>query len=135
MARLHVIADKPVQALKRKIKALTQRLSHLDFKIALIRINRILRGWANYFKHAVAKHTMARLHTFVWWRVIHWVMHRHRMKWKAVRRWLRTPHKPGHGRPLDSRGALLAIEQRIQGRSLLRQQASQARQPQLPSAR
>ncbi|MFD8395797.1 group II intron maturase-specific domain-containing protein [Streptomyces sp. NPDC059680] len=30
------------------------------YKIALIRINRILRGWANYFKHAVAKHTMAR---------------------------------------------------------------------------
>ncbi len=85
------IADKPVQALKRKIKALTQKLSHLDYKIALIRINQILRGWANYFKHAVAKHTMARLHTFVWWRVIHWVMHRHRMKWKAVRRWLRTP--------------------------------------------
>ncbi|MEV5012756.1 group II intron maturase-specific domain-containing protein [Streptomyces sp. NPDC055692] len=85
------IADKPVQTLKRKIKALTQKLSHLDYKIALIRINQILRGWANYFKHAVAKHTMARLHTFVWWRMIHWVMHRRRMKWKAVRRWLRTP--------------------------------------------
>ncbi|MGP4030088.1 reverse transcriptase domain-containing protein [Actinomadura sp. 3N407] len=67
------IADKPVESLKRKIKALTQRLSHLDFKIALIRINQILRGWANYFKHAVAKHTMQRLHTFVWWRVVRWV--------------------------------------------------------------
>jgi hypothetical protein len=57
------IGDKPVASLKRKIKALTQRLSYLDYKIALIRINQILRGWANYFKHAVAKHTMQSLHT------------------------------------------------------------------------
>ena len=62
---------------------------------ALIRINRILRGWANYFRHAVAKHTMQTLHTFVWWRIVRWVMHRHRMTWKAIRRWLRGPPGPG----------------------------------------
>ncbi|MEU4222346.1 group II intron reverse transcriptase/maturase [Actinoplanes sp. NPDC026623] len=41
-AKWHVytfIADKPVGSLKRKIRALTQQLSHLDYKIALIRIN------------------------------------------------------------------------------------------------
>ncbi|MFJ2591251.1 group II intron reverse transcriptase/maturase, partial [Streptomyces sp. NPDC087538] len=58
------IADKPVEALKRKIKSLTLRLSHLDYRVALIRINQIQRGWANYFKHAVAKHTLSRLATF-----------------------------------------------------------------------
>ncbi|MFJ9968340.1 group II intron reverse transcriptase/maturase [Streptomyces avermitilis] len=84
------IADKSVEALKRKIKSLTLRLSHLDYRVALIRINQIQRGWANYFKHAVAKHTLSRLATFVWWRVVHWVMHRNRMPWKAIRRWLRT---------------------------------------------
>jgi RNA-directed DNA polymerase len=47
------IADKPVQALKRKIRALTRRLSHLDYKVALVKINQIQRGWANYFsKHS-----------------------------------------------------------------------------------
>ncbi|MFD1657093.1 group II intron maturase-specific domain-containing protein [Streptomyces caeni] len=85
------IADRPVASLKRKIKALTQKLSHLDHKIALIRINRIPRGWANYFRHAVAKHTMQTLHTFVWWRVIRWVMHRHRTNWMSTRRRFRTP--------------------------------------------
>ncbi|WP_331763262.1 reverse transcriptase domain-containing protein (plasmid) [Streptomyces sp. NBC_01590] len=85
------IADKPVEALKRKIKSLTLRLSHLDYRVALIRINQIQRGWANYFKHAVAKHTLSRLATFVWWRVVHWVMHRNRMTWRAIRRWLHTP--------------------------------------------
>ncbi|TDD37764.1 RNA-directed DNA polymerase [Saccharopolyspora elongata] len=99
------IADKPVASLKRKIKALTQRLSHLDYKIALIRINQILRGWANYFKHAVAKHTMQSLHTFVWWRVIRWVMHRHRMTWTAIRRWLRDPN--GRWKPIQLDGIKL----------------------------
>ncbi len=59
------IADKPVQSLKRKIKALTRRLSHADFKATLIRINQIQRGWANYFRHAVAKHTFDRLQDFI----------------------------------------------------------------------
>ncbi|MER6409207.1 group II intron reverse transcriptase/maturase [Streptomyces viridosporus] len=99
------IADKPVQALKRKIKALTQRLSHLDYKVALIRINQILRGWANYFNHAVAKHTMQTLHTFVWWRLVRWVMHRHRMTWTAIRRWLRGPQ--GRWKPIEMDGIRL----------------------------
>ena len=96
------IADKPVASLKRKIKALTQKLSHLDYKIALIQINRILRGWANYFKHAVAKHTMQTLHTFVWWRIVRWVMQRQRMGWRAIQRWLRGPN--GHWRPIEFDG-------------------------------
>jgi hypothetical protein len=29
-----------------------------------------MRGWSNYFKHAVAKHTMGSLENFVWHRVI-----------------------------------------------------------------
>ncbi|MFC5822204.1 reverse transcriptase domain-containing protein [Nonomuraea harbinensis] len=85
------IADKPVQALKRKIKSLTRRLSHLSYRETLVRINYIQRGWANYFKHAVAKHTFSHLQNFIWWRVINWVMQRNRMTWRAIQRWLRTP--------------------------------------------
>ncbi|MEW2386467.1 group II intron maturase-specific domain-containing protein [Micromonospora sp. NPDC047707] len=48
-------------------------------------------GPANYFKHAVAKHTFSHLQNFVWWRVINWVMRRNRMTWRAIQRWLRTP--------------------------------------------
>jgi len=85
------IADKPVQALKRKIKSLTRRLSHLSYRETLVKINYIQRGWANYFKHAVAKHTFSHLQNFIWWRVINWVMRRNRMTWRAIQRWLRTP--------------------------------------------
>ena len=35
----------------------------------LIRLNQIMRGWANYFKHAVAKHTFSNLDNFTWWRL------------------------------------------------------------------
>jgi hypothetical protein len=34
----------------------------------LMRLNQIMRGWSNYFKHAVAKHIMSSLENFVWHR-------------------------------------------------------------------
>ncbi len=34
---------------------LNRKLSHLDYRAALIRINQIQRGWANYFQHAVTR--------------------------------------------------------------------------------
>jgi len=41
-----------------------------------------MRGWSNYFKHAVAKHTMSSLENFVWHRVIRWWKKLHRWRWK-----------------------------------------------------
>ena len=63
----------------------------MSYREALVRINYIQRGWANYFKHAVAKHTFSHLQNFIWWRMINWVMRRNRMTWRAIQRWLRTP--------------------------------------------
>jgi RNA-directed DNA polymerase len=86
------IADKPVREFKRKIRALTHRRSQVGFAAALARINQIQRGWANYFKHAVAKHTFDRLYAFVWWRIVNWVKYRHRMTWTALRRRFKGPN-------------------------------------------
>ncbi|WP_230414784.1 group II intron reverse transcriptase/maturase [Micromonospora tarapacensis] len=85
------IGDRPVRSLKDKIRALTRRLSQQDLGETLIRINQITRGWANYFRHAVAKHTFDRLGYFIWWRVVRWVKAKRRWRWKDVHRWLRTP--------------------------------------------
>ncbi len=52
----------------------------------LKRINSILRGWVNYFKHAVCKTTLKALDQFVWRRVTSWWMVLHRWRWKDVRR-------------------------------------------------
>ena len=78
------IADRPVRSLKDKIRALTNRLSQQPPSDVLIRLNQIMRGWSNYFKHAVCKHIMDTLETFVWRRVVHWWKKLHRWRWKDI---------------------------------------------------
>jgi len=76
---------------KAKIRALTHRKSQQDLGSVLIRLNQIMRGWANYFKHAVAKRTFSSLSHFAWQRVMVMMRYRHRWRWKDVRDWL-TDH-------------------------------------------
>ncbi|MCZ9338415.1 reverse transcriptase domain-containing protein, partial [Streptomyces sp. TRM76130] len=45
------IADRPIRQLKDKIRALTNRKSQQNPGDVLRRLNQIMRGWANYFKH------------------------------------------------------------------------------------
>ena len=80
--------------MKGKIRALTGRTSQQRLRDVLIRLAQIMRGWANYFKHAVCKHTFSTLAGFAWWRVIRWLRELHHWKWTDVRRWLVGPN--GH---------------------------------------
>ena len=86
------IADRPIRSLKDKVRALTSRLSQQPPRDVLIRLNQIMRGWAAYFRHAVAKHTMSSLENFVWHRVIRWWKQLHRWNWRDVRRHHTGPH-------------------------------------------
>ncbi|MFE6904788.1 group II intron reverse transcriptase/maturase [Streptomyces sp. NPDC057717] len=92
------IADRPIRQLKDKIRALTNRKSQQNPRDVLIRLNQITRGWANYFKHAVAKVTLKTLQRYVWHRVISWWIVLHRWRWKDVRRLL-TDHNGRWRRP------------------------------------
>ena len=85
------IADRPLRSVKAKIRALTNRKSQQNPGTVLIRINQIMRGWTNYFRHAACKRTLSRLSHFVWWRVIRWLRALHRWRWKDVRRRFTTP--------------------------------------------
>ena len=96
------IADRPFRSVKAKIRALTPRTSQQDLRAVLIRINQITRGWANYFKHAIAQHTFSKLQHYVWWRIVRMMRTRHRWKWKDVRRWL-TDHT-GRWHPISADG-------------------------------
>ncbi|MFQ6853500.1 group II intron maturase-specific domain-containing protein [Streptomyces sp. 35M1] len=80
------IAERPIRQLKDKIRALTNRSSQQDPGAVLRRINQILRGRVNYFKHAVCKTTLKVLDNFVWRRVTSWWMVLHRWRWRDVRR-------------------------------------------------
>ena len=57
-----------------------------------------MRGWANYFKHAVCKNALDALENFTWRRVIRWWMALHRWKQNDVRRHL-TDHTGRWHRP------------------------------------
>jgi len=82
------IADRPVRALKAKIRALTRRTSQQDLAYVLTRLGQIMRGWANYFKYAVAKWTFSKLDAFTWWRLVRMLRARHRWNWGQLRRHL-----------------------------------------------
>jgi RNA-directed DNA polymerase len=82
------VAKRPIRSVRDKIRALTPKTSQQDLGAVLIRINQIMRGWTNYFKHAVAQRTFSHLQAFTWWRIVHMMRTRHRWRWKDVRRWL-----------------------------------------------
>ena len=96
------IADRPIRSVKAKIRALTNRRSQQHPGTVLIRLGQIMRGWANYFKHAACKRTLSRLSHFVWWRVIRWLRALHRWRWKDVRRAFTTPD--GRWKPITAGG-------------------------------
>jgi RNA-directed DNA polymerase len=80
------IDDRPVRSVKAKIRALTLRTSQQDLGYVLTRLNQVMHGWANYFRHAVAKNAFDMLDNFAWWRVVRMLTQRHRWTWKDVRR-------------------------------------------------
>jgi RNA-directed DNA polymerase len=86
------IAARPIRSVKAKIRALTRRTSQVNPADVLIRLNQIVHGWANYFQHAVAKHTFRMLGAFLWHRVIVWLKTLHRWSWKDIRKRLLGPH-------------------------------------------
>jgi RNA-directed DNA polymerase len=85
------IADRPIRSLKAKIRALTHRSSQTELGYVLTRLNQVMHGWANYFRHAVAKGVFCMLENFAWRRVIRMLQTRHRWNWTDVRRRFATP--------------------------------------------
>lgn len=58
----------------------------------LRRLNRVLRGWTNYFRHGASKATFGYLRAYVWHRVVLWLRRKHpHTGWKKLRR----RHLPG----------------------------------------
>jgi RNA-directed DNA polymerase len=82
------IADRPVRALKAKIRALTHKTSQWDLASLLTRLGQIMRGWAMYFRHAVAKSTFGKLDDFTFCRLAHMLRARHSWNWGQLRRHL-----------------------------------------------
>jgi RNA-directed DNA polymerase len=85
------IGQRPIRSLKTKIRATTHRASQQDLAGVLTRLGQIMHGWANYFRHAIAKNTFSMLDNFAWWRVIRMLKRRHHWTWTDVRRQFTDP--------------------------------------------
>jgi RNA-directed DNA polymerase len=89
-------------AIKAKVRVLTQGNTDQTLANLLQRVNPVLRGWANYFRHGVSARTFSYLNSWSWWRVVNWLRHKHP---KAGWGWLRRHYLPGW-RPTDGKDTL-----------------------------
>jgi RNA-directed DNA polymerase len=76
--RKHCVYTRPsksaVQSVKDKVKLRTYRSTrYQDFDVVLRSVNRVLVGWANYFRHAVAKAVFSAIDNLAWARLMRWV--------------------------------------------------------------
>jgi RNA-directed DNA polymerase len=78
-----------LMAVKGKVRALTEGSTHQPLTTLLHRLNPVLRGWANYFRHGASSRTFAYLDAFVWRRVWRWLCSKHprRPRRELVRRY------------------------------------------------
>jgi RNA-directed DNA polymerase len=80
-------SKKALRAVRTAVRRLTTRSSTTPPWVALYRMNAVLRGWANYFRHGVSKRTFSYLDSFAWRRVTRWLRKRHHgIGWKQFRR-------------------------------------------------
>jgi RNA-directed DNA polymerase len=81
---------KALAAVKAKVRAITGQTTNQPLAVVLHRLNWVLRGWANYFRHGASAKTFAYLDAFTWRRVVRWLCRKHQHTgWRALcRRWL-----------------------------------------------
>jgi RNA-directed DNA polymerase len=70
-------SKKALASVMAKVRSLTARAKHRTLRDLLISVNRVLRGWCNYFRHGVSAKTFGYLDHFTWWRIFGWLRKRH----------------------------------------------------------
>jgi RNA-directed DNA polymerase len=70
-------SKKALASVMAKVRTLTARAKHRTLGDLLISVNRVLRGWCNYFRHGVSSQTFSYLDYFTWWRIFSWLRKRH----------------------------------------------------------
>jgi RNA-directed DNA polymerase len=96
------VARRSLTSIKTKVKTITRQGTNNPLKDLLRQLNPVLRGWTNYFQHAVAKQTFSYLQEYTWRRVMGWLRRKyHHSNWKQIRR-----HLGGGWWPQDEGAAL-----------------------------
>ncbi len=91
-------SKKALASIKAKVRVLTRGATNQPLTVLLRRLNPVLRGWTNYFRHGVSSATFDYLNAFSWRRVICWLHHKHRrVSWKQLRRRYLPGWRPTEG--------------------------------------
>ena len=69
-------SKKALLSITSKVRTLTSRIRHRTLRDLLLYLNRVLRGWCNYFRHGVSSRTFGYVDHFTWWRVFGWMRKR-----------------------------------------------------------
>lgn len=70
-------SKKSLGSIMDKVRRLTRRRQHRRLADLLRRLNPVLRGWCNYFRHGVSSRTFGYLDHFAFWRIVGWLKKRH----------------------------------------------------------
>ena len=80
-------STKAIAAIKARVKTMTYRHTlHHDPGYLLGYLGRVLRGWANYFRHGVSKAIFNAIDSYTWERITNWLRKKHRIGWPELRR-------------------------------------------------
>lgn len=82
-----VPSRKAIASIKARVRAMTYRATlHRDPGYLMDYLGRVLRGWANYFRHGVSKRTFNAIDSYAWERITAWLLKKHRIGWPELRR-------------------------------------------------
>ncbi|CAM3924638.1 group II intron reverse transcriptase/maturase [Nocardiopsis rhodophaea] len=80
-------AKKALAAVMAKVKTTCRRSTNLSLEDLLRQLNRMLRGWAAYFKYGCSNATFSYLRAYLWKEIVRWQTRKHRrVPWKVLRR-------------------------------------------------
>jgi RNA-directed DNA polymerase len=111
---------KALAAVKAKVRAITGQTTNQPLTVVLHRLNWVLRGWTNYFRHGAASKTFAYLDAFCWRRVMRWLCRKHQHTgWRNIcRRWL-PGWRPTEGKvTLFDPGTIKIVRYRYRGAAI-----------------
>jgi RNA-directed DNA polymerase len=79
--------SKKAISIKGRVRTMTYRSNlHMPAADLLRFLGRMLRGWANYFRHGASKATFSAVDSYTWERIASWLRRKHRLGWPALRR-------------------------------------------------
>ena len=80
-------STKAIASIKGRVKTMTYRATlHREPGYLMDYLGRVLRGWANYFRHGVSKATFSAIDSYAWERITTWLRKKHRIGWPELRR-------------------------------------------------